>query len=784
MPSNNTAVLSQQPNNRKRTATERVVPAIPLPLSKPKAPKSKSKVETDAKDGAENVTQDVPPTTSLNAQQEQLPHVVNGESAPHIDEVTSENIVIADDAVTMPAADTPGSHGSAAMSLSFGGTPEIPTTESPKPSTPPPAGPQSPMSTTSPSSSRKPSDKFDMRQIRTELPPAFVPSAEQHTPKSSTSSQFNRPLNLRTHAHTTRPSANSIVFGSQDSSTSSPAPPQSTGSAFASPTHPTFGSAQQPYFIPQGHAHHTSEPHPQRTYHAGYFQSSMPWNVRQGYGQPMPQPPMFHPHGHMPFRYPPRDIFTPPDSQQTNGRRSRSRSASQTSSAAPELQKVAQTQQSPLSPEAASDNAKMILPPEPKAAFQGQTHPRPPQLHPQMPQPQFQHPDVAAHIANAEAMRDHVLPRFSNPAFADCQLHITEDNDDRKYTFDGHRIILSRSSKLLDLFENSASPSSDALLAQVHVRLKGQYLRAKTLMDAIRYLYGGPLLQLDHQRPGSAGGEHIPSNVERMDSALQNIATGAWLKVHPIASRGVDVATGLLHWETIATALAFALDGGLSHIWHVDDGSEDRVSVSSSEDSPSRSETASSPTYDPYSTHLLQRIVEFIVHVFPINFYLNAAAPQLSACPRLPSILSSHETRASRSDPRLSQIRFGDIPVEDHQRPSFATTTVSSVLLSLPFQILKCVLEHYELTARLGPETVASIMRQVIAEREARRVKVLNARMSSQSNDNADPQLVQNLFWEEYVETSVHHRAGSRLARRKRGIDTPPSSGACSERNK
>jgi hypothetical protein len=269
-----------------------------------------------------------------------------------------------------------------------------------------------------------------------------------------------------------------------------------------------------------------------------------------------------------------------------------------------------------------------------------------------------------------------------------------------------------------------------------------------------------------------------------MEHALRYTATGAWLKLLPVASRGVEVAGGLLHWDTISTALAFALDGGLSQLWNVEDGSEDRASTSSSDDSLGRPETTFTPTYDPYATNLLQRIVDFTVHVFPSNFYLDASAPQLETCPRLPTLPPSHESRQSRSDPRLSQIRFGEIPIEDHQRPSFATTTISSVLLSLPFQLLKCVLEHYDLAARLGPETVASIMRQVVAERETRRNKVLKARTASQIDDGTDAQLVQNLYWQESVEPSTQHRAGFRLARRRRDIDTPPSSGACSERNK
>ena len=210
-------------------------------------------------------------------------------------------------------------------------------------------------------------------------------------------------------------------------------------------------------------------------------------------------------------------------------------------------------------------------------------------------------------------------------------------------------------------------------------------------------------------------------------------------------------------------------------MWTFDDGSEGPFSASSSDDSLGRSEITGQPSYDPYSTALLQRMVDFTVHVFPPNFYLDASAPQLEACPRLPPLPkpAGHETRSSVSDPRLSQIRFGEIPTG----PSFTTTMISSILLSLPFQLLKVVLEHFIFATRLGPETAASIMRQVVQERETRRVRVLKARTDGKVPGSTDPQLLQNLYWEEFVEPSAQHKVGSRLARRKKGIETPLSSG-------
>lgn len=429
-----------------------------------------------------------------------------------------------------------------------------------------------------------------------------------------------------------------------------------------------------------------------------------------------------------------------------------------------------------------TDSVKTMFP-EPKAAFApGPPHLRHHQAGHQMHlAPQMPLPDMSA-SQNAEALRDHVQTHFANPLLADCHLQVVEDHEGARQYLDSHKMILSRSTTLLALIQNSDAPASASLKTQVHVRLRGPYVKMRAFMEGIRFLYGGPLLPLYPPRHPSGGPESAPNNEERMENALQYIATGAWLKVPAMAARGVDVAMNLLRWDTMTSLLAFALDGGLSPVWMVDDGSEDKVSCSSSDDSLGRSEATGVPMYDPYATQLLHRTINFTVHMFPPNFYLDASAPQLASCPRLPSLSPGHESRTSRSDPRLSRIRFGEVPTDDHQRPSIVTTTISSMLLSLPFALLKCILEHDVLAARLGADTVASIMRQVVAEREVRRTKALKARPASRVEDGVEAHLAQSLYWEEEVEASVQHRVGFRLARRRRGIETPPSSGAASER--
>lgn len=601
---------------------------------------------------------------------------------------------------------------------------------------------------------RKPIDRHDMRQIKTELPPAFIPSAGQHTPHSASSSQ--RHPNSMQYGYPANPSTSSIVFGGHDSSGSSPAPPPGAASAFGPPPPSLQGS----YYA---HAHHTSDPLAPRHVPPGPVpnQPPLPWQTRQGF-------PSTHHYANGPFRYPPRENFVPAASVLANGR---SRSGSHASSVAPEGQRSATDLQSPGGFDHVASSGRASFH-DARPSVSGPIRHGPSHFQNPLPPPSYPHPEMAAGFENAESMRDHIFSQFQKPEMSDCYLEVSEEFTSGKQVLDGHKLVLARSTRLLEILRNTERPTAPSN-SQMHVlvELKGRYVRTGPFIDCIRYLYGGPLppFHLSNSGPNA-------SSEERVELALQCIATGAWLNIHAIAQRGVEIAASLLHWDTMSTVLSFALEGGLGQIWPIDDGSEERTSTCSSDDSFSRPEAGGSPMYDPHSSALLGRALEYTAHNLPVNFYLNSAAPQSLICQRL-SERPHHQSNSSRSDPRLSKIRFGDMSSEDPSRPSPTTTTISSVLLSLPFPLLKYLLEHPVLTHRLGADTVSSIMRQVVQERETRRQKSLKAHTAARLGNSVDGQNVQNLYWEESVEASHHHRAGFRLARRRRGIDTPPSSG-------
>lgn len=776
------------------------MPAIPLALSRPKLAKAPPKDDAIKSLAAaevnmsENVVEAPPHAAGQEAE-------VIHEDVVAAKEVQEENVdanapepAVSNGTTEVGAMDSHVSDGSASMDLSNGATPEPTCSENKAPETP--VTVSSTTATASPTFSRKP-DRLDMRQIRTELPPAFVPSTEQQTPLSASSAPSQR-LPYHSLAHPSHPSTGSIVFGGPESQSSSPAPPTSAGHTFAPPQFPPYANGQQqPYFVPHGHAHHFSDPQTQHMYQPMYPQPPMSYNTRRDFYSPS-QAPYFHPSSHAPFRYPPREAFTPAAEQvQTNGGARTSRPASQASSARPDGELSGRSEHGEQAGDGSAHvaEADKVMFNEPKAAFPDQMHLRQPQRNrnmPPLPQPYAtMHPDVSADFDNTAALRDHILSYSHSNDLADVSLAVLDSTGMTTHTLLGHSLILARSPKLLALMRRTEQDAGTRT-TQLQVLLNDAFRDEAAFTTALRYLYGGPLLQGHHfvqgLPPPRRDHKHADDLLDVVEQHMQYLlsysAAGAFLQISPIADRGIDIATRLLRWETMEIALAYALDGGINATWQAEENVEDRVSTASSDDSFARPEALTTPTYDPYATRLLHRIIDFTVNTFPPDFFLDTSAKQLERAPRLPRALPTHESRPSHSDPRMSRIRFGELPVDEPQRPPFITTTISSVLLSLPFLVLKCLLEHHYLINRLGVDTVASIMRAVVVEREVRRVKALKAHMPGRVDDSVDGALVQNLYWEESVEPSSQHRAGHRLVRKRRGIDTPPSSGAGSERSK
>ncbi|KAK0615583.1 hypothetical protein B0T17DRAFT_496783 [Bombardia bombarda] len=339
---------------------------------------------------------------------------------------------------------------------------------------------------------------------------------------------------------------------------------------------------------------------------------------------------------------------------------------------------------------------------------------------------------------------------ISDNTFNDCFLevrfpenpqqrdHHSEYGQQHKgFRIPAHRFILSRSSTLARAMKTQGTARNGA----IYLTLYDEYMRPDVFWHSIRSLYGWPL---------GVGGI-LPTDVplqniqDDFKLTLSYIATGQYLQLGWVHSIAMQRASHMLFWETIELALKFVLP---------------RMMVSPS------------PRDDEFRvSELLEEIMSFIVHNFPQDFVLDvnegdwgfsrlpAVVPRHHS-PNAPTIANGtsgsphnnqspkaqaqmpHNPRLS-SNPRFSQIQFGDISppttnghgsaARSHRQPSINETIFSRILLNLPFELLKRILEHPQLTGDLNSSSRLSLIAEIIAERESRRL---------QSLEKGNPQLM------------------------------------------
>ncbi|KAK7526624.1 uncharacterized protein IWZ02DRAFT_444114 [Phyllosticta citriasiana] len=594
-----------------------------------------------------------------------------------------------------------------------------------------------------------------------ELPPPFYPSTDRSTPTSASSATFTRPQPLASHIplHHPRPGNSSIVFGGHpESSSASPVPTVTNGTMAYPPPPPGFMGSQ---FVPpmafSGHAHTFSEPNAQIMYPS--MTTAPQGSFGPGRDQQLPAPfrpgqPWHSVNGH--GRLGSLEPFSPQLVQtRPNGGQPFSRSASQASS--PRVLAMDDV----ADPAVVDDlGRKRFLP------MTNGVNPRKFTAPPFQPLPHTH--EVEFHL------RDYLRARFGGREYADLVLKLRQgESGNLILVFPVHSLLLGRNRRLASLMASSDLTRYEGGLRVLDIFVEDRFFDGPIFAEALRYLYSEDLLLVQNflqglsPFTGPSDVHEFGSPPQRMKHALAYVAAGHFLQVPNIVARGFEIATALLRWDTLEVAIPFALDGGLDATWRVEDSLEDRASPSSSDDAFSKFETDSTPTYGSFSTQFLHAINGFIVQNFPTDFELDTTAVHLHDLPRLPW----DDVRPASRDPRLSQIQFGQVPVDATAGPTrHITTLLSGILLSLPFPVLRALVQDFALCSRLGQPRFSHIMQSAVDERESRRRKAL-----SQVGGERSDATKQNLLWSERLESSLQHPSGLRLIRSRQGIDTPAS---------
>lgn len=324
-------------------------------------------------------------------------------------------------------------------------------------------------------------------------------------------------------------------------------------------------------------------------------------------------------------------------------------------------------------------------------------------------------------------MRDHLdglleylSDQFDNAAYADylLELHYS-DCRAHPIRIAGHNLLFARSPALNNLMATTTGQLTvDGSKRLLRLETDDRFVTSEGFYKAMSRLYGLPLL--DEGGPSMARSPESP--VERFNLALGYAAAGHILHISPVVDRGIMGACRLITWNTLEKALDFAIDGGLDSHWTFDPNHRGY----------SRS------TYGRMANHLIQSALDFTLSSVPANFDLDTSVPDFSHNSRLPVINvpdvqpirpSKHQLKGN---PRLSAIKFGDVTFSSEDTPEATAAFVfSKLLISLPFHLLKYVLEHPRL-GNVAEGWTSTKLRQkliltAVEERESRRLKVFNA---------------------------------------------------------
>ncbi|KAH0548570.1 hypothetical protein GP486_007886 [Trichoglossum hirsutum] len=660
-----------------------------------------------------------------------------------------------------------------------------------------------------------------------QFPPPFHPHGQQSAPSSAespTGHQFLPSYSIPPlqHPHP-QPGANGVIFGGYpDSSSSSP--------ALQYPPHPPPGFMDpgfQPAFHPLGHQHRLSEPRVPFMNRPGNPSFSHRPDVYLPPRPGFPYAPQYHgrmpsfapPEGYSPF--PPgtpvggegRGFLPPqPPPPQVQGARAPSGSSSYDRNSpnlgrdSPQMQ-MQGGHQITASSVATSEKGSHYQ--SESGEFRGEGGGGGGSGG--GGQSSFFFPDqlVPKDDDGLGGLLNYIESQFDRPDFSDYTLELQHADGTFRETWHVHGILIARSPTLKAVMGNAASSPDGGTEKTLKMETSDRFLSPEAFTKAIQRLYGLSLLpsqEITTLGPPSSrsyrsmDGQFLDVQTiqKQMKFALAYAAAGCLLRITEVARRGIEAAGRAIIWETLEDALDFAMDGGLSAEWTSGDA-KSSTSVSSSSASSSRrsvsaegsragSASASSldsprdtpetlslgtsgGTYAPYADSLLQQVMNFIEREFPLNFVLDSTAPQFSNHPRLPMEINVKP----RTNPRLSSMKFGDNPTEDDiKRSNLSTTVLSSTLLSIPFPLLKHILESTKLGGLDGWASATlrqKVARDVIDERERRRREARGQTNISKEERSTNSKTWENVGWEESVVIEYSGQAGGvELKRRWKGF--------------
>lgn len=615
------------------------------------------------------------------------------------------------------------------------------------------------------------------------MPPPFVPAGHPDTTiaTQNDSPKFAPPhmsFNGQHHMHHAHPSNGSLMFGGYpESNNSSPAPPPSAGNM---PPYPPFSPQHHQHGAGRHAPHLSNGAHPQ-TVPNGYSPMGPPpgyFQRQEGFGnqvavaefgrrQHLPGNLSFGIHeGYSPSATPVGfdarvNAYDPSTPHSLPGSQS---SAPVENENGPAFYSHYPTAVISNGTNGHVDEVRLYQQPRPKPRTGSQPMPQAANFSTHV---NGQPPIPMDHL---DGLVSYLQSQFADPSFADYTLELRY-SDDRAppVRIPGHNIMLARSPTLKSIMLHQAH--NDGLMVRtLLIESDDRFLRSDGFWMAVQRLYGGPLLDMGvlgsiNPSPNTQSSSPMPGTpADRFQLALGYAAAGQILQIPPVVSRGIEIASHFISWNTVEKALDFALDGGLDSQWTGQNG---------------QVQEQTSSTYGPAVNMLIHSALSFAITSFPAGFRLDTSVEHSPRNQRLPPV---PESRPTGHNHRLSFIKFGDHPSEETSKTSsvnYITTVLSRILLELPFHLLKYVLESSRLGNVQGWATTVlrqEVMHAVVEERERRRIKIHASSVSNHERKTLTRDW-DAVGWEESVQPLDGNEAAPTLSRTWVGFTKNDSNG-------
>lgn len=320
---------------------------------------------------------------------------------------------------------------------------------------------------------------------------------------------------------------------------------------------------------------------------------------------------------------------------------------------------------------------------------------------------------------------------FDSPQYADCHLRVIySDNRLEPEEFFLHRVVIAQSPALADLLASSELDNNGLRLIQIEVL--STFVTPATLRLALRSCYGQSawdFIGLETSRESAGSPTGVPDTWMR--DALAFAAAGTLLHMEDVVARGTQIASAILNWDNIETALSFVMEGVVDGVPEMNSEAEEVQLQSEGINGSMTQSGAKGPTLpetnrpmtslNPY-THgvaayrLKQLCLRFLSDKISREWSLNTSAGPLKNFDRLPVKVKGQATSTSS---RLSHIQFGSLPTQPPEDEHSLDFRLSSVILSIPHFLLQ------ELLEQVDHVLTAKTVRSIVSERERRRRQAL-----------------------------------------------------------